>query len=220
MTRPLRIYADPPFNSNKNYEAPIGSKAAGAAFKDTWTLSDIDVALARRDRRPRTKGVRGDQEHRVVHGKGMRSYLTMMAIRLLELRRVLKPTGSLYLHCDDTADAYLRLLCDAVFGRTSFRNAVIWKRSTRSDGRRFGRTHDTLLAYGNEQATWNDIHVPYSAEYLARFYRDYDSRGQYKRVDLTGAGATSGESGRPWRGHDLTESGRHRTTRKAENGSR
>ena len=133
----------------------------------------------------------------------------MMAIRLLELRRVLKPTGSLYLHCDDTADAYLRLLCDAVFGRTSFKNAVIWKRSTRSYGRRFGRTHDTLLAYGNEQATWNDVHVPYSAEYLARFYRDNDSRGQYKRVDLTGAGATSGESGRPWRGHDPTESGRH-----------
>ena len=64
------IYADPPFNSNKNYEAPIGSKAAGAAFKDTWTLSDIDVALARRDRRPRTKGVRGDQEHRGCAWKG------------------------------------------------------------------------------------------------------------------------------------------------------
>ena len=203
------IYADPPFNSNKNYEAPIGSKAAGAAFKDTWTLSDIDVAWHGEiaDREPRV--YEAIKSAGVVHGKGMRSYLTMMAIRLLELRRVLKPTGSLYLHCDDTADAYLRLLCDAVFGRTSFRNAVIWKRSARSDGRRFGRTHDTLLAHGNEQATWNDVHVPYSAEYLARFYRDNDSRGQYKRVDLTGAGATSGESGRPWRGHDPTESGRH-----------
>ena len=138
------VYADPPFNSNKNYEAPIGSKAAGAAFKDTWTLSDVDVAWHGEiaEREPRVYAAIDNAG--IVHGKAMKSYLIMMAVRLLELLRVLKPTGSLYLHCDDTADAYLRMLCDAVFGRTSFRNAVIWKRSARSDGRRFGRTHDTL----------------------------------------------------------------------------
>ena len=202
------VYADPPFNSNKNYEAPIGSKAAGAAFKDTWTLSDVDLAWHGEiaDREPKVYAAIDNAG--IVHGKSMKSYLIMMAVRLLELRRVLKPTGSLYLHCDDTADAYLRVLCDAVFGRTSFRNAIIWKRSARSDGRRFGRTHDTLLAYGDEHATWNDVHVPYSPEYMTRFYRERDSRGQYQRADLTGPGTTAGESGEPWRGHNPTESGR------------
>ena len=154
------VYADPPFNSNKNYEAPIGSKAAGAAFKDTWTLSDVDLAWHGEiaDREPKVYAAIDNAG--IVHGKGMKSYLIMMAVRLLELRRGLKPTGSLYLHCDDTADAYLRLLCDAVFGRRSFTNAIIWKRSARSDGRRFGRTHDTLLPYGDEHATWNDVRVP------------------------------------------------------------
>ena len=203
------VYADPPFNSNKNYEAPIGSKAAGAAFKDTWTLSDVDLAWHGEiaDREPKVYAAIDNAG--IVHGKGMKSYLIMMAVRLLELRRGLKPTGSLYLHCDDTADAYLRLLCDAVFGRRSFTNAIIWKRSARSDGRRFGRTHDTLLAYGDEHATWNDVRVPYSREYMAQFYRERDTRGQYKRVDLTGADPRSGESGRPWRNHDPTASARH-----------
>lgn len=89
------IYLDPPFNSNRDYAAPVGSKAAGAAFKDTWTLSDLDVAWA---------GYIADEHPAVAyllsgagmaHGKGMQSYLTMMAVRLLEMHRVLKPTGSL-----------------------------------------------------------------------------------------------------------------------------
>ena len=90
------VYADPPFNSNRNYEAPIGSKAAGAAFKDTWALSDVDLAWHGEiaEREPRVYAA--IDAAGIVHGKGMRSYLTMMAVRLLELRRVLKPTGSLY----------------------------------------------------------------------------------------------------------------------------
>ena len=140
----------------------------------------------------------------------MKSYLIMMAVRLLELRRVLKPTGSLYLHCDDTADAYLRVLLDAVFGRGWFRNAIVWKRSSRSDGRRFGRTHDVLLAYGNMlEGTWNEPRAPYSREYLARYYRYQDSRGHYTDFDLTGAGITEGKSSEAWCGHDPTLSGRH-----------
>ena len=110
------IYLDPPFNSNQNYAAPIGSKAAAAAFKDTWELSDLDVAWM---------GLVADEQPAVAHllltsglthGKGMQSYLTMMAVRLMEMHRVLKPTGTIYLHCDDTAGHYLKLLMDAVFG--------------------------------------------------------------------------------------------------------
>ena len=94
------IYLDPPFNSNKNYSAPIGSEAAGAAFKDTWTLSDVDEAWHGEiaDREPTLYAI--IDAAGLSHGKGMKSYLIMMAVRLLEMRRVLKPTGSLYLHCD------------------------------------------------------------------------------------------------------------------------
>ena len=111
------IYLDPPFNSNQDYSAPVGSAAAGAAFKDTWTLSDLDVAWM---------GLIADEHPAIaymldttgkVHGKGMQSYLTMMAVRLLEMRRVLKPTGSIYLHCDPTASHYLKMLMDSIFVR-------------------------------------------------------------------------------------------------------
>ncbi len=97
------IYLDPPFNSNRTYEAPIGSRAAGASFKDAWTLDDVDVhehgELA--DRSPAAYAV--IEAARQAHGKGMMSYLIFMAVRLMEMHRVLKPTGSLYLHCDPTA---------------------------------------------------------------------------------------------------------------------
>ena len=116
------VYGKPPFNSNKNYEAPIGSKAAGAAFKDTWTLSDVDLAWHGEIAEGEPKVYAAIDAAGIVHGKAMKSYLIMMAVRLLELRRVLKTTGSLYLHCDPTANAYLRLLLDAVFGIASFRN--------------------------------------------------------------------------------------------------
>ncbi|MDE2815572.1 MAG: DNA methyltransferase [Chloroflexota bacterium] len=115
------IYLDPPFNSNQDYSAPVGSAAAGAAFKDTWTLSDVDDAwhgmIA--ESHPALYGI--IDAARPAHGKGMKSYLIMMAVRLLEMHRVLKPTGSIYLHCDDTASHYLKLLMDSVFGANQFR---------------------------------------------------------------------------------------------------
>ncbi len=143
------IYLDPPFNSNKIYEAPVGSKAAGAAFKDAWNLSDLDVAWM---------GLIADEKPEMAylldaasrtHGKGMQSYLTMMAVRLLEMRRVLKDTGSIYLHCDPTASHYLKMLMDAVFGQGNFRNEIVWHYGLGGFGatRYFPRKHDTLLYY-------------------------------------------------------------------------
>ena len=118
------IYLDPPFNSNRNYSAPIGSRAAGAAFKDTWTLSDVDNAwhgeIAERD--PALYAV--VDAAGLSHGKDMKSYLIMMAVRLLEMRRLLKDTGSIYLHCDPTASHYLKTLMDAIFGRDQFRDMI------------------------------------------------------------------------------------------------
>ena len=154
------IYLDPPFNSNRNYAAPVGSKAAGAAFKDTWTLSDLDVAWMGliADEQPAVYKVL--EAAGVSHGKGMQSYLTMMAVRLMEMRRVLKDTGSIYIHCDPTASHYLKLLMDAVFGRSNFRNEIAWKRtSSHSDAKRYASNSDRLLFYAFEESTWHTQHL-------------------------------------------------------------
>ena len=207
------IYLDPPFNSNKNYEAPVGSKAAGAAFKDAWTLSDLDVAWM---------GLIADEQPAIavllatsgeVHGKGMQSYLTMMAVRLLEMRRVLKDTGSIYLHCDPTASHYLKLLMDAVFGASKFRNEVIWKRTAgRSDGKQFGRVHDVLLFYAGRGTVWNRQYTEHSSAYVEKAYRNKDERGLWRSDQLTASGVRHGESGELWRGIDPGAVGRHWNT--------
>ena len=145
------IYLDPPFNSNRNYAAPVGSAAAGAAFKDTWTLSDLDVAWMGliADEQPAMYQVL--QTAGLTHGKGMQSYLCMMAVRLLEMRRVLKDTGSIYLHCDPTASHYLKLLMDSIYGIRNFRNEIIWKRSLMpkahagQGAKHFARVNDVIL---------------------------------------------------------------------------
>ena len=181
------IYLDPPFNSNQDYAAPVGSKAAGAAFKDTWHLSDLDVAWMGliADERPATAHVL--RTAGITHGKGMQSYLTMMAVRLLEMHRVLKVTGSIYLHCDDTATHYLKLLMDAVFGAGQFRNSIVWKRfNFHSDAKRFGRVSDALLFYSKTDAyTFNRPRVAFSKAYIdAKFtHQDHDGR-QFRLSDL------------------------------------
>ncbi len=181
------IYLDPPFNSNRDYAAPIGSQAAGAAFKDTWTLSDLDVAWA---------GYIADEEPALAHlldatgmthSKSMQSYLTMMAVRLIELRRVLKPTGSLYLHCDDTASHYLKHLLDVIFGAQRVRNEIIWVREigTKNSAKRYPRNTDRLLfATKGDKWVWNPPTVPASDEQIDIWYTEEDERGRYTRRQL------------------------------------
>ena len=205
------IYLDPPFNSNEDYAAPIGSRAAGAAFKDTWTLSDIDVyehgELA--ERSPAAYAV--IDAARQTHGKSMMSYLIMMAVRLIEMRRILKDTGSIYLHCDDTASHYLKLLMDAIFGARNYRNHITWRRATsHNDPGRFGRICDHILYYSkSDDATWNDVRQPRDVESLERAYPSQDERGRFRAADLTAANIRFGESGNPWRRYDITARGRH-----------
>ena len=205
------IYLDPPFNSNHNYAAPIGSEAAGAEFKDTWTLSDIDVEwhgyIA--DKHPplysliKTAGE--------VHGDSMKLYLIYMAIRILEMKRLLKPTGSIYLHCDPTAGHYLKLVMDAIFGNKNFLNEISWKRTgSHGSAKRWGSIHDIILYYGPaKDRAWNRVLQPLEQDYIDSFYKMHDEKGRYQLVTLTGAGTTGGESGKPWRGVDPGESGRH-----------
>ena len=196
------IYLDPPFNSNQNYAAPVGSAAAGAAFKDTWTLSDLDVAWMGliADEHPATAHVL--KTAGLTHGKGMQSYLTMMAVRLMEMHRVLKPTGSIYLHCDPTASHYLKLLMDAFFGASNFMAEITWKRtSAHSDSRTFGNVADIVLFYG-EQININDVRVPYDPAYIARYYRydDGDGRGPYTLDNMTSPNPRPNMT-YEWRGH-------------------
>ena len=195
----------PPFNSNRNYAAPVGSAAAGAAFKDTWTLSDLDVAWM---------GLIADEQPAIykvletaglAHGKPMQSCLCMMAVRLLEMRRVMKDTASIYLHCYPTASHYLKLLMDAVFGPGLYLNEMTWKRSsahsdTRQGMRRAGRFRDVVLVYSKgPDYVWNPQYMPYDDDYLANEYRHAASDGRrYKETDVTAA-KPGGDTEYEWR---------------------
>ncbi len=141
------IYLDPPFNSKANYAAPIGSDAAGAEFKDTWTLNDIDLAWLDLMEAKHSQLWRAIQAAIVDSDK---SYLIYMAVRLLEMKRLLKPTGSIYLHCDPTMSHYLKILMDAIFDRKNCRNEVVWSYGSGGGSKRhFGRKHDILLFDSN-----------------------------------------------------------------------
>ena len=205
------IYLDPPFNSNRDYSAPIGSEAAGAAFKDTWTLEDVDEAWHGEvaEQNPAVYSIIGAA--REAHGKGMQSYLCMMAVRLLEMRRVLKDTGSIYLHCDPTASHYLKLLMDAVFGTGRFQSEVVWKRtSSHNRAKRWGPIHDIILFYSaGSKFTWNRVLQPLDENYVERFYRHRDDKGRYRADNMTGPGERDGDTGKPWRGIDPTPRNRH-----------
>ena len=162
------IYLDPPFNSKVDYAAPIGSRAAGAAFKDTWTLSDVDAEWIN------LMEAKHPALNRVLLAAmtpSDKSYLAYMAVRLLELRRLLKPTGSVYLHCDPTMSHYLKLVMDAVFGRRNFRNEVIWcYRKWSVAANQFVRNHDVIFLYSNgKQPTFNVQYVPVSAGTIKRW---------------------------------------------------
>ena len=164
------IYLDPPFNSNANYAAPIGSKAAGAAFKDTWTLTDIDVEWINLIEQKHS------QLYRVLLAamtKSDKSYLVYMAARLLEMKRLLKPTGSIYLHCDPTMSHYLKMVMDAIFGRSQFRNEIIWRigwvSGFKTQKKGWIRNHDTILYYARQDIPYFEKeYIPYPEGYTRR----------------------------------------------------
>ena len=179
------IYLDPPFNSNRDYAAPIGSEAAGAAFKDTWGLTDVDEAWHNEIAETDLALYKIIDASQHSHGSGMKSYLIMMAVRLIEMKRILKPTGSVYLHCDGTASHYLKALMDAVFGRDNFRNEIIWKRfNFHADARRFGKVSDSLLFYSKtEKYVFNRQKAPYSKDYIESKFTHVDDNGRRFRLD-------------------------------------
>lgn len=144
------------------------------------------------------------------------AYIAFMAVRLIECRRVLKPTGSIYVHCDDHADSYLRMLLDAIFGADNFRNEITWNRSGgRSDSKKWGRVSDRILYYRKSSSfTWNRQYQPHDPEYVSKNYRynDNDGRGPYRKLPLHAAGLRTGESGSDWNGYSPTLHNRHWAT--------
>ena len=193
------IYLDPPFNSNANYAAPIGSEAAGAEFKDTWTLNDVDAAWLD------LIEAKHPQLNRVIHAAitdSDKSYLIYMAVRLMEMHRILKDTGSIYLHCDPTMSHYLKLVMDSVFGKVNFHNEIVWKRTNaHNDSAVYGCIHDTILYYSKgDSLTLNEQYQPYSDEYLKR-YRHTDENGKrFLDRDLTAGSLSGGGYQYEWNG--------------------
>jgi site-specific DNA-methyltransferase (adenine-specific) len=216
------IYLDPPFNSDQNYDvrskAPSGTRAAtrSLAFEDVWRWDA--AAAATFHKTVETGGRVADAllAFRQFLGESdLLAYLSMMAPRLVELKRVLKNTGSIYLHCDPNASHYLKMLMDAIFGPENFRNEVVWRRTgAHGPRRRFGPIHDTLLFYSKTNDYFFQIvKRPYMKGHVDSRYTREDETGRYKFTSggnvLTGANATQGESGRPWRGFDPSTKNRH-----------
>lgn len=147
------IYLDPPFNSKRMYSAPIGSRSAGASFKDMWTWEDVDKGYLEQLVLHYPALVRYIQSVGVIHSRGMMSYITYMAQRIIEMHRILRDTGSIYLHVDSTASHYLKVVMDEIFGKDNFRNEIIWQRNQKRGkgsqfrAKKFGANTDTILYY-------------------------------------------------------------------------
>ena len=220
------IYLDPPFNSQRDYNAIYKTETGRPlpdqidAFCDTWTIDEeTERAIRHMPVLMREAGFDDEvAEFWKIWLNALRktnpkilAYLTYMTQRLVPMRGILKPTGSIYLHCDPTSSHYIKVMMDAIFGHDNFLNEVIWKRTHSHGGAcRWGPIHDVILLYARRKKyTWNPVFQPYEESYLDAYYRFRDDRGRYRLVTLTGAGTSAGESGQPWRGINPTEVGRH-----------
>ncbi len=201
------IYLDPPFNSSRSYnvlfkdESGTESEAQITAFEDTWhwNLEAEHTFVELQTEAPDHIAKMIESLHEFIGANQMMAYLVMMTARLRELYRVLKPTGTLYLHCDPTASHYLKIILDTIFTPAQFRNEIIWKRSSaHSDTAQgnvvhMGRLHDVILFYTKtDKATRNELYQPYNQEYVDTFYRYKDPDGRRYRLDnIAGPGGAA-----------------------------
>ena len=205
------IYLDPPFNKNKKFVALIGSSAEGAKFKDIFREDDlIDEWL---------QTIEEDQPHLNQYLNGVKgvgkaynfAYLAYMAIRLIECHRILKPNGSIYLHCDPTMSHYLKTTMDCIFGEDKFRCEITWKRTFAHGGTTFGNVADIILFYGPPALRTKELLVPHEESYLSEHFKYEDRLGRFQRITLEAADSadSTAESFLPWEGVDPTTVGRH-----------
>ncbi len=205
------IYLDPPFNSKKDYNilfkenGGIESEAQIQAFTDTWhwtqkiqdTYQEIIINNSLKI------GKLLDSLNTTLGHNDVMAYLIMMTARLIELHRVLKLKGSLYLHCDPTASHYLKLVLDQIFGPVNFKNEIVWKRtSAHSDSNVFGNAHDIIFYYSkSEKFLHNKQYQPYDKEYVDSHYRYKNKEGRLYRTDnLTAIGLSGGGYTYEWHG--------------------
>ena len=198
------VYLDPPFNSKRMYQGKPGTKAEGQSFNDTWSWNDAKEEWL--DEIQDNYPVVYDA---IVAAKNcnrpaMGGYIAFMAVRLVEIHRVLKPTGVMYLHCDTSANSYLRTVLDAVFGQTSFKNEIVWRRTHSKNAvySRFGSNHDTIFCYGktSKKATFIKANAfrPYSDKEVPTGYSLDSKTGRYRAFSpLYGPGGSNGDSGKP-----------------------
>ena len=212
------IYLDPPFNSQRQYNSIYKDETGRPlpdqvdAFNDMWELDpERQRSIQTMPVLMREYGVDdATVEFWRMWMNALRktqprllAYLSYMAERLLIMHRILKPTGSLYFHCDPTVSHYVKPFLDAIFGHDNFRNEIVWQRYGRhNDARRYGRVHDILLFYSKTQHyTWtNEAREPYDPEYLAKAYRYSDERGRYSTAPLHGRTLAGGGYDYVWKG--------------------
>lgn len=205
------IATDPPFNKGRDFHATPDSLAAGAKFQDRWSWErDVHEEWTDQITDDHPRLMEAIESARYAHSDGMGAFMCFMAVRLLEMHRVLKKTGAIYLHCDPTASHYLKAVMDAVFGWKSFRNEIVWRRSAAHNAAdRFGPNHDNILFYAKPDYRHTVRFSPYLNGYVAEYFKKADNHGRYRQQDLSGSGTRNGASGKPWRGFDPTAKGRH-----------
>ena len=209
------IYLDPPFNTNRRFDAPIGTEAEGSGFDDIWKWTAISDTRLERMKKEDDGLYSIVHSALISHSKAMGAYLSYMADRLIEMKRILKETGSIFLHCDDNAGFWLKVLMDYLFGRDEYYASVIWQKTSAHNDKLFGDVSDFLFAYGDVSKKPDDVRIDLDPEYVKNNYRFKDEHGNYSSADLTGPGTTEGESGKPWKGHDPGSVGRHWNTPKS-----
>jgi len=211
------IYLDPPFNSQANYnvlfKTPEGEKSQAqiTAFEDTWIWGIESERFLFE-----LKNIKGelwellDLLVRTLGKNSLSAYLVMMTIRLVELHRVLKKTGSLYLHCDPSASHYLKMILDLIFGAINFRNEIIWERSKNrsSISKIYRKAHDVILFYTKSDDYFFQMQYKELAQGALDNYRYEDEKGKYSSVPLLVSGKRNGETGKIWRGIDPNNRGK------------
>ena len=207
------IYLDPPFNKNRNFSAPVGSQAAGNSFKDMWTWEDVDKSYLNELVENYPHLVRFIESIGIMHSKAMKSYVTYMTLRIIELHRVLKKSGAFYLHCDPTASHYLKLVCDRIFNKNNFRNEIIWKRvsgagkSSQHKAKKWGASSDTILFYSKSKSSFVMPYRDFTDDEIIKKFDKVDENGERYYDDSNHIFRPKGLGDRPnlcyeWRGFE------------------
>lgn len=205
------VYLDPPFNSSRNYnvlfkeESGKESEAQITAFEDTWHWNEKAEQTYQALVTESSDGISSmiGALRGFIGANQMLAYLVMMAARLVELHRTLKPTGSLYLHCDPTASHYLKIILDSIFGSENFRNEIIWQRTNvHSDSKTWSNVSDTIFFYTKSRSfTWNAIYLPHSDEHLESKYKSTDPDGRPYTLDNMTSPNPRPNMMYEWKGH-------------------